>query len=279
MSIVTSTPSHLARRLKQAQGFSLRDWFTIDRGTLKDYHELAPFHYKSNAPGAVTRVYVCTTTHPTVVGRCLGKQTERTLAAVVVVSLPHAGCVMRDQATNHRYRGLDLTSSMTMLNEEIRTISRVIVHPQFRGLGLSIRLVRHALDHAQTIYTEALAAMGRVHPFLQASGMTPYERPIRPEHARLLDALHRLDIEPARLAMVREVQSRIELLPDIDLHWIDRELRIWHRKACMQRSHKETPLDLHDLLKAARDRLLLRPMYYLWRRDEEAKDASHANST
>ncbi len=60
---------------------------------------------------------------------------------------------------------------LAFVNQNIRTISRVIVHPQFRSLGLASRLVRCACTEATTRYVEAFAVMGRVHPFFEKGGM------------------------------------------------------------------------------------------------------------
>ncbi|HVT87404.1 MAG TPA: GNAT family N-acetyltransferase, partial [Tepidisphaeraceae bacterium] len=56
-------------------------------------------------------------------------------------------------------------------NEQIRTISRVVVHPQFRSIGLSSVLVRCLIQQCSTRYVEALAQMGRAHPFFEKAGM------------------------------------------------------------------------------------------------------------
>lgn len=87
-----------------------------------------------------------------------------------------------------------------LLNSEVRCISRVVVHPQWRGLGLAVKLVRHALETMTTPYTEALAAMGRVHPFFKLAGMAEYRRPALKDRRRLLDALRYCGVEPWELA-------------------------------------------------------------------------------
>jgi len=53
-------------------------------------------------------------------------------------------------------------------------ISRVVVHPIYRGCGLAVRLVRHALRTARTSRIEALAVMGAIHPFFELAGMKCY---------------------------------------------------------------------------------------------------------
>ncbi len=269
MKANATCPVTLRDRFQRPGGdaFDVEAGLHLECGSRDDYRRLAAFHYKQQPPGAVTAIFRFAHHAPTVVGRYVQRADASTVAAVMTVSLPHPGCKMRDYATDRRYRGLDLTTSMHMLNQEFRTLSRVIVHPQFRGLGLAVRLVRHALAENETIFAEALAAMGRVHPFLEKAGMTRYDQPVRPEHARLLDALATLGVEPVELAAPRSLTKRMESLGETKRQWLERELRIWHRKACMKRSHKVEHPDLEGLFMAARDRLLTRPVYYLWQRD------------
>lgn len=257
-----------ARFLRMSPSELTRNLFLED-GCLNDYVSLSSFHYRPGKPGTVISVYRYVHRAPTVVGRFLQRGNQETLAGVLTLSMPHAGCVMRDYATAQRYRGIDLTAGMIMLNREFRTISRVIIHPHYRGLGLAVNLVRHVLDRAETVFTEALAVMGKAHPFFERAGMIRYDRPMRPEHARLHDALDRLGVEPSMLAARYEMLKRIGTLGETDKRWIERELRQWHRAACMKRSHPTDRASLEDLLLAARDHLLVRPVYYLWRRGDD----------
>lgn len=252
--------------------------FTLESGVMDDYRALAMFHYRQGEPRAVRTVYRIVHHAPTVVGRYLGRRNETSVAAVLVRTIPHPGCIMRDYATQNRYRHLDLTSATIMLNREFRAISRVVVHPRFRGMGLAVRLVKHALANPETVYTESIAAMGRVHPFLQRAGMVRYDRPPRPEHARLIDALEHLGIEPWNLASTREMKRLIDDCEKSEQEWIESELRRWHRAACNKRSHKFIRPTREGLLIEARNRLLTEPVYYLARAqgegDEIALDAA-----
>lgn len=236
---------------------------TLEAGTLRDYRALHAFHYKGVNPGAVTAVYRLRHDAPTVVGRYMQRRDDSSVVGVLLRSLPHLGCRLRDHATSFRYRGFGTKGAAAMLNREVRTISRVVIDPRWRGLGLAVRLVRHALDHPETVFTEALAAMGRVHPFFERAGMTRYDRPPRAEHARLLDALEHLDIRPYMLASPDAATA--QLSNDAQRAWLDRELRRWHRAAFRTNKAALAALSFEALLRCARDRLLSQPVYYLAR--------------
>lgn len=264
----------LRARFNSFDAHSIVDQLRIERGEFADYKRLSRFHYKAGRPGAVTSVVRMVHAAPTVVGRYLHRPpvaNETQVVGVLVISLPHLACQLRDIATCNRYRGLQPRDAAAMLNREVRTISRVIIDPQWRGLGLAVKLVRHALQHArddQQVFTEALAAMGRVSPFFEQAGMIRYDRPFRSrrEHARLLDALQRLELEPASLASLRLVHITLQQLGSSASTWLLAELRRWRRAAHRTPAHELNAMTLNDLLVAARDELLAQPVYYLHRR-------------
>jgi GNAT superfamily N-acetyltransferase len=259
-----SQSQSLRRRFANLPAPSPADELHLEPGEVADFKRLAMFHYRSVRAGAVTTVYRLRYAATTVVGRYLGRRDEQRIVGVLLRSLPHLACRLRDIATGNRYRGFGQRAAAEMLNREVRTITRVVIDPQWRGLGLAVRLVRHALEHGETIYTEALAAMGRVHPFCQRAGMIRYDRPPHPADARLMDLLHRLAIEPAHLASRRLVQERLSQCSAADQRWFAKELRHWYRAASYTTLDRLNQLMFDDLLIAARDRLLTRPVYYLF---------------
>ena len=184
------------------------------------------------------------------------------LVAVLVESQPSLSCRMREWALGRRYGSLQRSRQRAaLLNAELRCISRVVVSPQWRGLGLAVRLVRAALDTATTPYTEAIAAMGRVHPFFEKAGMTAYPRPPLESDTRLLAALGKAGIEPVDLAQLRLTFDRIQTLPDETRVWLLKELSQWHKRTfvrCCYRS--DDPL---QHLRDAQRQLVAEPIYYL----------------
>lgn len=178
----------------------------IESGTIADYRALSSYHYLGGKPATVCRVLraVRTTAH------------GELLAGVLVVSMPTLNGVWRRQAWPGRYEGGCKRAAARRMNEELRCISRVIVEPRSRGLGVASALVRAYLAAPMSPATEAIAAMGGVSPFFRAAGMTEYHLP-RPAHdARLSDALaHRglglfdlLDVPSRRDALIARELSR-----------------------------------------------------------------------
>ena len=233
----------------------------IVQGCRADYLALKAHHYRPGNPMTMMRVLVVRDATPTAADRFLARPVTPSPVAVLVESLPALACRLRDEALGGRYGHLRPKPRSRLLNQELRCISRVIVDPRYRGLGLAVRLVRHALATATTRYTEAMAVMGRVSPFFQRAGMIPYERPALQAEQRAIAALRYAGIEPNELAMPARIEARIAALPSPSQHLLTRELQRWHRTAGGRGVLK--PLSLADMLAAARRNLLASPIYYL----------------
>jgi len=247
----------------------------IQRGSRSDYLALASFHYKGAHPGAITSVFSAVHEAPTVIGRYLAREAERCVIGVLVRSLPHLGCSLRDRATHGRYRGLGGKASASLINREVRTISRVVIDPRWRGVGLAVQLVKHALLQPETVFTEALAAMGHVHPFFERAGMQRYERPPRPEHARMIDALSHAQLAVHKLASMSITMTCVERMTIEMQAWLSNELRRWHRAAFRTSPAALRAMTIESLLREARDHLLINPVYYLI--DHRTRNEPHAS--
>jgi GNAT superfamily N-acetyltransferase len=250
---------------------------TIEPGTFDDYKTLARYHYKGSRPGAVTSIFRIVHHAPTVVDRFLKRQAGNQTIGVLVRSLPQLSCHLRDLAMTRRYCGISRREAAVMLNREVRTISRVVIDPQWRGMGLAVNLVRHALANPEpgTLFTEALAAMGRVSPFFERAGMTRYDRPPRPQHARLIDALRHAGIQPFELASSQRLEAALTNAERRE--FVDRELRRWHRAAHHASRAKLPPMSFEQLLAAARDELLAQPVYFIFRHDRSDSQSQAAS--
>ncbi len=252
---------NLRQRFLADRRDDLVESLTLRHGRYADYAALAEFHYRAHRPGTATRVWMLESLRPTVVGRFLHRRDESQRVGVLVESLPSLACRLRQYALHGRYEAFPMGPARARaLCQEIRCISRVVVHPQWRGLGLAVRLVRAALAQAATRYTEALAAMGHVHPFFEIAGMTAYRRAPHACDARLADALRSAGLDVRDLA---HAARQIESMPAEQRRWMLRELRGW-----VSRTRRTTKLDWdqltpRDLLLAARQRLLSDPVYYL----------------
>ncbi|MFI4898191.1 MAG: hypothetical protein ACIARR_10230 [Phycisphaerales bacterium JB059] len=113
----------------------------------------------------------------------------RRLVGVLVESRPTLNAAWRDLPWPGRYTRGDKQARALRLNRELRCVSRVVVDPRWRSMGVARGLVEAALASRRTPGVEAVAAMGAINPFFERAGMVPYPAPISCADARLGDAL------------------------------------------------------------------------------------------
>ncbi len=137
---------------------------TIAPGTRDDYLALERFHYLPRRPATFAQIL---TARYIPREPCGPNQARPVAVAVLSWPVPHAGW-------RNRYFGLKqatMRDKLRFANAHVRTISRVIVHPQFRGIGLATALIHRLLHDCPTRYVEAMARMGRAHPMFERAGM------------------------------------------------------------------------------------------------------------
>jgi hypothetical protein len=59
---------------------------------------------------------------------------------------------------------------MQAMNRQLAMLSRVVLHPAYRGAGLASRFVRRSCELSGIRWIETLAAMGRVNPVFEKAG-------------------------------------------------------------------------------------------------------------
>jgi len=242
------------------------DRLVLAPGTAADYAALSSYHYRAARPATMMRILTLRDPTPTVINRFTGHRQAHGdptpgAVAVLVESLPTLSCKLRDLALQRRYAGLDAKQRGRLLNAEVRCISRVIVDPRYRGMGLAVRLVQHALATATTVYTEALAAMGLASPFFEKAGLAAYRRAPHAHDERLLAALRHVKLDPDRLARSDQVRADLDALDDERRAWLFRELSRWYRAAVGRSAHASR--NPADHLRAAQQKLFSQPVYYL----------------
>jgi ABC-type ATPase with predicted acetyltransferase domain len=132
-----------------AEECSLMSEMRLEEGTTQNWKQLSSFHYRSHRAGAVRKVF------------CLKRGEE--LCGVIVY------CYPPPEAYGRRM----VLPRMTMkeLNLKLSIISRVVVHPKYRTMGLGRRLVHETLPVVGTEYVELPAVMAKYNPFAERAGM------------------------------------------------------------------------------------------------------------
>jgi GNAT superfamily N-acetyltransferase len=236
---------------------SVRKNLKIFPGKITDYESLARFHYRDSAVGPVSNIFVIADQHP-----------QRKLSAgtvgVIVYCMPAPNNAARNIATDGFFTGLDRASSLQLLNNNLRTMSRLIIEPRYRGLGLASWLVAETMDEVGTPMIEAISVMGKTHPFLKQAGMTEYSPPADPKTEKMRAALEMIGIDEACWTDSRQVHQQIETLNGPKREFIEQHVGAFLQKFQSQRNmphcFERTDFLLSKLCDAGN--------YYLWQNPE-----------
>jgi hypothetical protein len=109
---------------------------------------------------------------------------------VIVVTYPHLALKGRNVFNNKKYAKMT-KENCTAINREYECIARVILHPQYRGLGLAYYMLKEYFKLSDSPFIETVAVMANYTPFFEKAGMT------------------RIDVEPdqKRIASVKELEN------------------------------------------------------------------------
>ena len=232
---------------------SIHERLAIVPGTLADYRDLATYHYRDGRPGPVKAVFVLKAR------KAMGCQGKRTVG-VIVYSMPNPRVALRHPATRQVFAGLDRQTELSLINRNIRCISRVVIEPRFRGIGLAARLVRETMPLMNVPVVEALGVMPLVIPFLEKAGMKSFEPRVGRNHVELIEALSAVGIEEDALVHPQAVQKQLEALPAPAADFIEARI-IQFLKSHGTRRNMPPGL---ERTRYVLGKLAHRPAYYIW---------------
>jgi hypothetical protein len=226
----------------------------IAQGTKKDYEQLSMYHYRDTNLGPYAAIYILKP-----VGR-LAMSLNKKPVGVIVYTMPPTSLELRSIALSDLLDGLDKTTRLSVINKTIRTISRVIVDPRFRNLGLATTLVRETLGLLDVPVIEAMAVMGLVNPFFEKAGMKAYKAPLPARCVQLKEAFEYVGIKENQLIDAVKVQGKIERLSRRKSLFLERQMREflagYGKRRLMSDGLERTRYILN--------KLTARPVYYIW---------------
>jgi len=181
---------------KPTEECSLTKEMRIEEGTTKDWRELAGFHYRSHKIAAPRRIF------------CLKRGNE--LCGVIVYCYP--------PVTSFGRRLVLPKMSMKELNAKLSAISRVVVHPKYRTIGLGTKLIKDTLPLAGTEYVEMSAVVAKYNPFAEKAGMKRIIEQQPPKEAKnIVRVLEGLGFNAQLLGSSIYVVSKLQILAEMDV--------------------------------------------------------------
>jgi hypothetical protein len=221
-------------------------------GNRDDYERLAHYHYRDSKLGPYTAIY----TLKPIPTSGLRRQT----VGVIVYKMPTPGAELRNVATGGLFAGFDKATQLVLLNKNIRCVSRVIIEPRFRSLGLASRLVRETMPRMGVPIIEAMAVMGLVNPFFEKAGMKAFTAKMPARCVRLVEALSMVGIERRELIDPQKAQRKLDGLPAASAEFIELEIYRFLQSYGSARYSRAGLERTRYIL----GKLTARPVYYIW---------------
>jgi ABC-type lipoprotein export system ATPase subunit/GNAT superfamily N-acetyltransferase len=176
-----------------AKQCSLVQEMQVVEGTVQDWRRLAGFHYRTHRIVAPRKIF------------CLKRGEE--LCGVIVYCYPPPTCFGR--------RLVLPKMTMKELNEKLSIISRVVVHPKYRTIGLGSKLVKETLPLVGTPYVEMPAVMAKYNPFGEKAGMQKIiEQPPPKQALKIAETLQQLGFNIQLLGSEKYVLNKLQTLND-----------------------------------------------------------------
>jgi hypothetical protein len=210
---------------------SLNNKLEIVPGDLEDYTQLACYHYRGDAPTSVKAVFTMRPATP------IGSLYRRPVG-VIVYGMPVPRAELRNVATGNLFKGLDRQTQLALINRNIRCISRVVIEPRFRGIGV----------------------MPLVNPFLEHAGMKVFAPRLRLEHVELIEALSIIGIEENELIDPESVQKKLEALPGLAADFAETRMQRFLKS---HGSRRTMPAGI-ERTRYVLSKLTERPAYHIW---------------
>lgn len=190
---------------------SLSRAMCIAEGCRVDYDRLAGFHYRSAKGLVVTqKIFVL-------------KRSDET-AGVIVYKYPAITTFGRREAFGRRLL-------VDEINRDLSLISRVIIHPKYRTIGLGVKLVKETLPLAGKPYVETVAVMAKYNPFFERAGMEKIKESTPSKHVlEAIEKLRALGFNPVLLSSEKTNMRRLKKMSNKEVEEVKTVLKALCRR-------------------------------------------------
>ncbi len=220
---------------------------------MNTYHTLADFHYRQGPLGPHTHLFGILDNH-------IRRRLTAPVVGVIVYRPPVPNLAIRNIATGGFFSGLPRSTGLSLLNEHVRCISRVIIDPRYRGLGLASWLVAETMPLTGAAMVEASSVMAGFHPFFKRAGMLEFRSAPDVKTERMKAALETVGIDERQWIDTEQVHEQIESLNMPHRAFIEKQIYNFLQKFARQRTMPHS-LDRTDFVLS---KLGAPGHYYLW---------------
>lgn len=160
----------------------------VEEGDREDYEKLKRFHYRQSKLGAVKKIYRM-------------KYKDDVIGALVI-TYPHLALKGRNIYTEKKYAKMT-KEICTEINEKFECVARVVIHPKYRGIGLSYHMLQEYFKMTDIQYIETVAVMANYNPFFEKAGMTRIDTEQDKKRAKRVAELEKYGLNVALLSSKR----------------------------------------------------------------------------
>jgi GNAT superfamily N-acetyltransferase len=233
---------------------------------MEDWRRLSRFHYRGHRIAAPRRIFRLTR----------GEE----LCGVIVYSYPPPRC--------HGRRLVLPYLSIKEINRQLSIISRVVIHPKYRTIGLGAKLISETLPLVGTPYVEMIAVMAKYSPFAEKAGMQKITQQQSVESvSEVSKTLQQLGFDLHLLGSERYVRAKLDSLMPQQMRMLkeafvkNKHLRFRQEFAGGGQPFGKTSDYLKNIQNADNEKvaklvkiagvLLQTKVYLFWRRDQNRK--------
>jgi ABC-type ATPase with predicted acetyltransferase domain len=214
----------------------------IEEGTKADYKKLAHFHYRDSRVFAHHKIFTM-------------KRGDETVGAIVYGSPP--------LAVTGRRKAIGKNLTIQEINRDIIRISRVVIHPKYRTIGLGAKIVAETLPLAGKPYVETIAVMAKYNPFFEKAGMTKIaETQSNPNILKVVDKLRKFNFNPVFLTSEKANLNKLQNMTEKEVEGVRTVIKevtgIYRkritgaRQAFLKKQEYEAIVDAADIIKLAK---------------------------
>ena len=234
----------------------------IEKGTKADYKKLAHFHYRDARVFAHHRIFVM-------------KRNNELVGAIVYGSPP--------LAVTGRRQALGKQLTIQEINQNIIRISRVVIHPKYRTIGLGAKIVKETLNLAGKPCVETIAVMAKYNPFFEKAGMTKITQTIPdPKILQAVKELSNLEFNPVFLTSEKNNLNKLQNMPQTKIEEVKKILKrvpgLYRKRIAGKKQAFLTKNDFGTIVEAADNNKLAKmlrilgfltqtKMYLFWKQD------------
>jgi len=232
---------------------SVQQYLEIGPAKFEAYEALAGFHYRNKTLGPYTHLFAVYDKHSR-------RRIMAPVIGVIVYRPPVPNLAIRNIVTGGFFSGLNRAAGLTLLNEHVKCISRVIIDPRYRGIGLSSWLVKETMPLTDAAMVETSSVMGCFHPFFKRAGMMEFKQPSDVKTERMKAALEMVGIDENLWIDTEQAHRQIDLLNPQQKQFIEKQICNFLQKFASQRNMPHCPERTDFIL----SKLGNPGNYYLW---------------